>query len=625
MQNQGLQLQPVPLAPSGSGIAPSVRTMQHGLNQPPISQSYANSVNNQLQISTDQKKPVVHESQPDPSSVKPENSAEVTITSQSNADKDATVLETQSFETNGTKLETGLSSEQDAAKECAKTEHPEKGNSNDPVVMKQTVKEEHTENALELSSGAKSADAEVVIERASFGRVPGHFPLSRGIGSQSNTSQGFPLNALPSGSTEIRDGMGRASLTGPEGHFGPQHAPLNVPEGHFGQQHMSNPMEAEMFQNRRMNGFDRGLPYHTEASRDERLKVTGGEHPGTFPVEPRWPIDQGSLDKVPRGFGYDGNVVAPSRLPSSYHPPGAPYINNTAEREVRHGLLNDERRNADFVHRHSDFMGPGPGFGPRHMDRLTPRSPDREFFGIPPRGYLPRGRAGFDDVDGREAQTFAGGSRPFGLPTNPVSNSFHEDRFHALHRHPQGDAVNEHVAGGPPHNHFRGGELFGNDVPSHLRMVDPLGPRNLPSHLHVGEPAGFGPFPGPGNLSHLPFSESFGGNKPGMPRLGEPGFRSRYSLHRVSNEGTYMGDVDSFDRSRKRASLSMGWCRICKVDCETVEGLDMHSQTREHQNMAMDMVRNIKEQNRKRLKNRAAVEEGGKKRNAAFEGCGNKP
>lgn len=45
----------------------------------------------------------------------------------------------------------------------------------------------------------------------------------------------------------------------------------------------------------------------------------------------------------------------------------------------------------------------------------------------------------------------------------------------------------------------------------------------------------------------------------------------------------------------------MGWCRICKVDCETVDGLDLHSQTREHQKMAMDMVLSIK-QNAKKQK-----------------------
>lgn len=62
------------------------------------------------------------------------------------------------------------------------------------------------------------------------------------------------------------------------------------------------------------------------------------------------------------------------------------------------------------------------------------------------------------------------------------------------------------------------------------------------------------------------------------------------------------GDLESFENSRKRKAASMGWCRICKVDCETVEGLDLHSQTREHQKIAMDMVRSIKQQNAKKQK-----------------------
>lgn len=57
----------------------------------------------------------------------------------------------------------------------------------------------------------------------------------------------------------------------------------------------------------------------------------------------------------------------------------------------------------------------------------------------------------------------------------------------------------------------------------------------------------------------------------------------------------------AFDKSRKRKLPTMGWCRICKVDCETVEGLELHSQTREHQKMAMDMVVAIK-QNAKKQK-----------------------
>ncbi|CAH9074888.1 unnamed protein product [Cuscuta europaea] len=589
----------MPPASSGSGAAHPVLAVQHGSNQPPNGH-YLNSVNNQLQASIDKKKSVAHEGQVDPTCTKLEHKAKATITSQNSAGKEGSVLGTESFETNAVKLETGMSSEQDTTMEFARSNHTDKGNSNDPA-MKQAVKEEHSGNAAELSSGAKSAHTDGLIDRAS-GRLPGNFYPHTGFEVSSNTSQGFPSSALPFGSA----GMGRAPLSGPEGHFASHHTPLNVNESHFGQQHPTNRMEAEMFHNRRMNGIDRGLPYHTEHSHDERLKVSGVDHLGTFPGEPRWPLDQagpGPFDKGPHGFNYDGNALAPSRFLPPYHPPGAPFNIGGAERELRLSLLNDERRNADFVHRHTDFVGPGHGFGPEHMDRFAPRSPPREYFGNPPRGFLPHGPAGFDDLDGREAHMFPGGSRPFRHPPNPVRNSFHDDGFLPLHRHPRGDMVGEHM------------------VPRHLRGIDPLGRRTL----HVGEPAGFGPFSGPGSLPHLPFGESFGGNKPAFPRPGEPGFRSRYSLQGVSNEETFMGDADSFDRTRNRISLSMGWCRICKVDCETMEGLDMHSQTREHQNMAMDMVRSIKEQNKKRQKSNTAVEEEGKIRNAAFEGGANKP
>lgn len=62
------------------------------------------------------------------------------------------------------------------------------------------------------------------------------------------------------------------------------------------------------------------------------------------------------------------------------------------------------------------------------------------------------------------------------------------------------------------------------------------------------------------------------------------------------------GDVDSFEHLRKRKHGSMGWCRLCKIDCETVEGLEVHSQTKDHQNMAMEIVLNIKKENAKKHK-----------------------
>ncbi|KAL2541119.1 putative chromatin modification-related protein eaf-1 [Abeliophyllum distichum] len=157
----------------------------------------------------------------------------------------------------------------------------------------------------------------------------------------------------------------------------------------------------------------------------------------------------------------------------------------------------------------------------------------------------------------------------------------------------------EHMAPGPPLNHMRD-DIFGQDVMSgQVRRGEFLGPPNLSNHSHMVDPAGYGP------VSTL-------------PRLGEPGFRSNYSLQGFSNAERFAGDADSFDKSRKRKSMSMGWCRICRVDCETVEGLDMHSQTREHQKMTMDMVISIKQQSRKKQKTssgRAAREEVGKTRN----------
>ncbi|KAI4383875.1 hypothetical protein MLD38_009669 [Melastoma candidum] len=96
--------------------------------------------------------------------------------------------------------------------------------------------------------------------------------------------------------------------------------------------------------------------------------------------------------------------------------------------------------------------------------------------------------------------------------------------------------------------------------------------------------------------------ESFGNIRMNHPQFLEPRFRSSNSPRGFLNDGKYPGDSKSFDNSRKRQAGSMGWCRICKVDCETVEGLEMHSQTREHQKAAIDIVRSIKQQNAKKLK-----------------------
>ncbi|MCD7465699.1 hypothetical protein HAX54_001777 [Datura stramonium] len=131
-------------------------------------------------------------------------------------------------------------------------------------------------------------------------------------------------------------------------------------------------------------------------------------------------------------------------------------------------------------------------------------------------------------------------------------------------------------------------------------MGEHLSPLPVPhdqGHSRFGEPTCFGPFAGRAYMGELSafgdipgFGESSDANKPGMPRFWEPGFRSRYPVLGYPNHGFYA------------------------VDCETVEGLDIHSQTREHQDMAMDMT----------FSDRASAEEKSKTRKAVFEGHGRK-
>ncbi|KAK9921520.1 hypothetical protein M0R45_030027 [Rubus argutus] len=367
--------------------------------------------------------------------------------------------------------------------------------------------------------------------------------------------------------------------------------PRASPHGHEGQRgQQPSGIISNMLRMNGNPGFDSSS---TRGMRDERFKALPDERLNSFPGDPTRVIDrlgfEDDLKQFPRPSYLDSDPV--------------PRLGNYSSRAFDRGPLGvnyDTRLNTDpaagtaprflspYGHggiMHANDAGGHPDFGGRRlMDGLAPRSPIRDYPGIPSRGF--RG-FGPDDFDGREFHRFG----------DPLAREFHENRFPNLH------------------SHFRRGEFEGpgnmriddhmrNDLigqaghPNHLWRGEHLGPHNLPSHMHMREHGGFGVHPrhaGPGSF------ESFFGNRASHPRLGEPGFRSSFSLQRFPNDGTYTGELESFDHTRKRKPASMGWCRICKVDCETVEGLDVHSQTREHQRMAMDMVRIIK-QNAKKQK-----------------------
>uniref|UniRef100_A0A7N0ULX6 RING-type domain-containing protein n=1 Tax=Kalanchoe fedtschenkoi TaxID=63787 RepID=A0A7N0ULX6_KALFE len=110
---------------------------------------------------------------------------------------------------------------------------------------------------------------------------------------------------------------------------------------------------------------------------------------------------------------------------------------------------------------------------------------------------------------------------------------------------------------------------------------------NLPPHLHRG------------SYSGQAYNAELAGHGSIPPPPSGIGFRSNFL---PTENRPYVSDLELSDNLRKRNTVNMGWCRICKVDCETVEGLDLHSQTREHQRMSMDMVLKIKQQNSKRQK-----------------------
>ncbi|XP_014493814.1 mediator of RNA polymerase II transcription subunit 12-like isoform X2 [Vigna radiata var. radiata] len=271
---------------------------------------------------------------------------------------------------------------------------------------------------------------------------------------------------------------------------------------------------------------------------------------------------------------------------------------------------------------HPGYLGPGPGYGRHHMDGMTPRSPVGEYAEMSSRrlgahsGSLV-GKSGIDDFDGRVSRHFGGEFRDSRFPHLP--SHLRRDEFDGFGNFRMGE-------------HPRSGDFIGQDeFAGHFRRGDPLGPHNFPRHLQLGEPVGFGAHPGHMRaVEHGSFRsfESFAkGNRSGHPQLGEPGFRSSFSLPGFPNDAGFLtGDIRSFDNLRRRKTSSMGWCRICKVDCETVEGLDLHSQTKEHQKMAMDMVKTIK-QNAKKQKipsEQPTVDDGNKTHSTGFEGRGNK-
>uniref|UniRef100_A0A0A0LXJ0 RING-type domain-containing protein n=1 Tax=Cucumis sativus TaxID=3659 RepID=A0A0A0LXJ0_CUCSA len=502
---------------------------------------------------------------------------------------------------------------------------------------------------------------------SSFGRGLGQYgpqqALERSIGSQATYSLSQPSASQGGSKMSLGDPVGahfRSKLPGAFDSRGLLHAP----EAQIGVQRPIHPLEAEIFSNQRprldshlpgtmehhpphLTGIPpnvlplNGAPGPDSSSklglRDERFKLLHEEQLNSFPLDPaRRPINQTDAEDILRQFPrpshleselaqrignyslrpFDRGVhgqnfdtgltidgAAASRVLPPRHIGGALYPTD-AERPI--AFYEDSTGQADRSRGHSDFPAPG-SYGRRFVDGFGPRSPLHEYHG---RGFGGRGFTGVEEIDGQDFP------HHFGDPL-----SFRESRFPIFRSHLQrGDF--ESSGNFRMSEHLRTGDLIGQD--RHF------GPRSLPGHLRLGELTAFGSHPGHsriGDLSVLGNFEPFGGgHRPNNPRLGEPGFRSSFSRQGLVDDGRFFaGDVESFDNSRKRKPISMGWCRICKVDCETVEGLELHSQTREHQKMAMDMVQSIKQNAKKhKVTPNDHSSEDGKSKNVGLESRGKK-
>ncbi|XP_074290194.1 uncharacterized protein LOC141616931 [Silene latifolia] len=110
--------------------------------------------------------------------------------------------------------------------------------------------------------------------------------------------------------------------------------------------------------------------------------------------------------------------------------------------------------------------------------------------------------------------------------------------------------------------------------------------------------------------------DSFEGEKPGHCLQGESGFENGQGIQHFAYD--YAFNAREVDHMRKRKPGSM--CQICNVECGTVEDLESHSQSSEHQRKARDTVVKIKEQNKKTQKVSRDREDGGKPKNSGFQG-----
>lgn len=470
-----------------------------------------------------------------------------------------------------------------------------------------------TMGALEQSFGGKSSDTG--FAEGEFRKEDAH-SLTDHVSLDNHMKLSKTAVAGQSSANYDRQSLSAVPPSSAEGHILPTKT-----HGSYGPQHLVRPNDVAMPRDRMLGSGEGGPLVKPHSDDPSFLRSNGGPAPDSSMFGPRdenmKPLSREQLNFFPR---------EPTRL----HEQGSRSLDKPF-----HGPMFDAGSKLDpqsgfLLHRpsggnsHRDVLRSGPEFGQHHIKPFAYQSPGGDYLSSPPRRFggpssFTHGSSSLDDFNSREPHRFGEGSMSSNLPSDLVGNSFRDGRFPQLpgsHLRrgdidgPMNPRFGEHMPPAQIHNQIGSDDGYWQDGPGHLTRGKPSGPGYLPGtfsgHGYAGEDAG--------NFPRPPFSGPFG----------DHAMRNNYPFHGFPNAGKFSGGPDSIDHSRNRKPSSTGWCRICDFDCESVEGLEMHSQTREHQNVAMDMIKSIKFKNKK--KHRASggrmAHEGGRSRKVSSAGRG---
>nr|CAB3470858.1 unnamed protein product [Digitaria exilis] len=405
----------------------------------------------------------------------------------------------------------------------------------------------------------------------------------------------------------------------PSGHMSQQNAGMlgpYVPPG-MGQQHPSGPdvmIPRHMMHPGHKNDFSENI-------RPPLQQPYGLFHSGMTSR----PLGENQIQipmSQPGGVRHGDAMIRPhlvGPLPGHNDAMLPPFVDHLGQPPVGGRAFQEEGFNASGEHLRSRAAYPGrhdnmeDGLkqfqGPAHLDGQGLHTGPRLF-----ERALGRPDGFFDSLQGRP---------PFPNQRSPFPVGPHEDfsrKPNTTSGHPDflshGAEFDQHRANGMPIFRNPGPFAQGMSGSPHGPRQDQLGSGNLPGNLQQSfggpdfPPTRFNPGDSfPSTILHafglvrtthwtwpLHFTEPSSHHFAGHMHPVDPNLVADYAHHAFPKESAHFGLAGPLRNG------NIGWCRICMFNCGSAENLDLHVQTREHQQCAMDIVLQMKQDVAKRQK-----------------------